>query len=1320
MEFEQALEAVNTAVSSHFGRRLSEVETAILRGAWSGQTYEQIADTSGYAISYLTRDAGPKLWKSLSQAIGEPVSKASFQAAIRRLSARLHPPGGQDAETAKAKRKETPTTETEIIETEITETVTTDNIKSAGRSQGAQVVHPWSADTAQCDWDGASDVSLFWGRSQELNLLHRWIVEDSCKVVTVLGIGGIGKTALAIKLGQQLAGTSYPSSFLSPSSPTPSSSSFQFIIWRSLRNAPPLEVLLGDIVAFLSNQQDTEPRLHRLVYWLRTRRCLVILDNVETLLQGGNSQGDNSQQDRSWNQSWRQQAGQYRPGYENYGELFRVVGESVHQSCLLLTSREKPTEISAMEGIELAVRCLQLSGSPEASYALIQAKGLTGSEAQKQLLCDRYGCNPLGLKIVTTSIQDLFDGAIEQFLEQETVVFNSIRRLLDQQFERLSRLEQTIMYWLAINREWTTIAELTEDILPGVSRMMLLEALEALSWRSLIEKRSGQYTQQPVVMEYVTDAIVEQVCTEFFELVQSGNLGSPKVKKLSIPYSSDASPSHLPLFCSHALLKTTVKDYVRESQERLILAPIVVNLSAHISSKVTLEKKLKGILKWFQSRSTLSASYGGGNLLNLCCHACVDVSNYDFSHLTIYHAYLQRVNLRYVNFLGANFVKSVFTKTFASIFSVAFNPDSTLLAVAEANRDIRVWRVGDGQLLLILQGHTNWIWSIAFSPDGSRLASGGGDGLVKLWDTTTGQSLGTLPGQSSQFRAVAWHWNGAMLASASDDCLIRVWQLDSTTQADYRPVMKTLLGHTNQVWSVAWSPTDCILASGSADCTIKLWNVTTGGILGTLTGQESPVRSLAWSPDGASLASGSVDHRVRVWDMHSIQTAELAETPNQEHPLHQEQFLAPTMRVFEGHTKEVWTVAFSPDSTVLASGGGDCMIKLWDVKTGRVLKTLHGHTDWVRSLAFSSDGAILVSGSGDCTVRLWDVQSGQVLRTLQGYTGWIWSVTWSPDGRILAGCSSDCSIKLWHVDKPSKVDNPLKTKFLKALQGHISWVVSACFSPDGTLLASGSGDCTVKIWDVQTGRLLTTLQEHTSWIWSVAWSLDGALLASGSYDHTIKLWNSQTRAVLYTLSGHTHWVRSVAFSPDNRLLASGSSDYTVRLWDVQTGTALQTLHEHTREVWSVAFSPDGTILASSSGDNTVKLWDVKTGECLHTLEGHTHWVWSVAFSPDGQWLASASFDQTIRLWQVANGRVVHTLHGHTDWVRSVAFHPDGDVLASGSTDETIRLWDVETGECVQTLRADRPYEGMNIAGVTGLTKAQIATLRALGAVETRM
>ncbi len=1080
----------------------------------------------------------------------------------------------------------------------------------------------------QQDWGEAIDVSVFYGRTEELATLEKWILQARCRLICVLGMGGIGKTALVVKIAQQLQ------------------EQFEYIIWRSLRNAPPLETLLGELILFLSEGQETIGEIKLLLQCLRSSRSLIILDNVETILLPGEC------------------AGQYQPGYENYGQLFRLIGETAHSSCLILTSREKPAEVAATEGIDLSVRSLQLKGSLFAAEKLIQAKGLSGSEAQKQMLCDCYSCNPLAVKMIATSILDLFGGDIGAFLTEDVTVFNSIQRLLEQQWERLSALEKTIMYWLAINREWTTIAELLEDIVPAVSRGNLLEALESLIWRSLIEKQAGSYTQQPVVMEYVTERLIEQVTRE---------LADPSSSLLSCFPTSLA-----PLFYSHALLKTTVKDYVRESQIRLILEPIATQIHSSFGSLKAIEQQIQKILKLLRASEQSLSGYGGGNLINLAHHFQIDLSGYDFSGLRIWQAYLQGVNLQEVNFTHADLGKSVFTQTFGSILSVAFSPNSNFLAMGDTQGKINLWQVAPSRSLLTFQAHTSWVLSIAWSPDGKILASSSYDQTIRLWNPLTGQCVKTLTGHNNWVLSIAWSPDGKMLASGGDDQTVRLWDISNGK------CLKILTGHNNWVMSVAWSPDGKTLASGGDDRTIRLWDISKGQCLKVLQGHTNWVRSIAWSSDGNMLASGSDDQTVKLW-----------------HP-----YRGRCGKTLTGHTYWVSSVAWSPNGQNLASSSHDHTVKLWDVSEGKCLKTLHGHIKWVWSLAWSPDGKMLASGSYDQSVKLWNPSTGQCLRTLQGYTNWVFSVSWSPDGNILASSSEDRTVKLWDV---------VQGKCLKILSGHTGLVGSVAISPDGLVIASGSDDQTVRLWDIQQGKCLKTCTGHTGLVWSVAISPDGLAIASGSNDRTVKLWEISTGQCLLSLAGHSDSVHSVAWSPDGQTLASASYDQTIKLWSPKTGECLLSLQGHSNWVRSVAWSPDGQILASGSYDRTVRLWDTKQGKCLKILQGHTSHVWSIAFSPDGQTLASGSEDQTLKLWDAKQGKCLKTLQGHTSQIWSVAFSPDGQTLASSSTDETIKLWDINTGKCLTTLRANRPYEGMNITGVTGLTEAQRVTLHALGA-----
>ena len=299
------------------------------------------------------------------------------------------------------------------------------------------------------------------------------------------------------------------------------------------------------------------------------------------------------------------------------------------------------------------------------------------------------------------------------------------------------------------------------------------------------------------------------------------------------------------------------------------------------------------------------------------------------------------------------------------------------------------------------------------------------------------------------------------------------------------------------------------------------------------------------------------------------------------------------------------------------------------------------------------------------------------LAVLTGHTDDIFSVAFSPDGKTVASGSGDHSVRLWDVAAHRLTGSPLV--------GHTGRVESVVFSPDGKTLATGSRDNSVRLWDVASHRQLGfPLTGHSGSAVSVAFSPDGKTLATGSDDHTLRLWDvGQHRQLGSPLTGHTGGINSVAFSPDGKSVVSSSDDHTLRLWDVGSHRQIGSpLTGHTDFVDSVAFSPGGKTLASGSGgvDNSVRLWDLTSHRQIGApLAGRTSAVYSVAFSPDGTTLAFGRADQSVGLLDVASRRLVGPpLIGHTDAANSVAFSTDGKILASGSADDTVRLWDVAT------------------------------------------
>jgi WD40 repeat protein/transcriptional regulator with XRE-family HTH domain len=1113
----------------------------------------------------------------------------------------------------------------------------------------------------QQDWDTAVDASVFYGRDAELTQLWQWVAAERCRLVGVLGIGGIGKSTIAVKAALQLQ------------------SEFEVVVWRSLSNAPPLDELLSSLLKFLMPLYGEDPilptkidrQISKLMQCLQSRRCLLLLDNAEIILQ-------------------REPVGQWRLGYEAYGQLLRAIGETSHQSCLLVTSREKPREIALMEGAQVLVRptgcracaSLTLSGlTPDDGRAIFRQKGaFTGSETEWETLIDHYGGNPLALKLVAAAIQDLFNGSITEvlpYLSQGLAVFEDIRDLLDRQFDRLSEAEQKTLSWFAIHREPVSIADIRENVVDLTAQQHVPNLINSLLRRSLIEKNDGLFFLQPVVMEYITERFVQQICIEF-------------------------ETQQLNVLRTHTLLRVQAKEYVREIQTRLIVKPVIEQLLYRFGSVAAIEAQARHLL----AQQGKNPGYTGGNLINLLVQLQVDLRGSDFSDLVVQQADLRQVDLAGVNFQNANLTKSIFSETLGIAMSIDLSPDGQMMAVGDSIGNIYLWNISTTQLLATFAGHIGWVWSVAFSPDGNMLASSSTDSSVRLWDIQGGRCLQVFTEHTGGVRSVSFSADGQQLASGSEDKTVRLWNLQGHC-------LRVLKGHTQSVYSVHFAPDQQTLVSSSNDATIRIWNVSNGNCLSILQGHTSGVQCVRYSPDGQLLASGCRNGSIRLWSNY---------LSHDRHP--KTSLINSSAKLLQGHTDWVWNIAFSPDGHWLASASLDGTLRLWSIQDGQPIHVLEGHKHDVYGVAISADSQLLVSAGKDYTVRLWHLQSGQNLKTWRGYTGGIHSLSLSSDDQMLASSGQNETMQVWRVqrDRNRSQLHPYKT-FSSPIR-RMSPFSNVSFSPDNQTLAINRHDESIALWNIQTGHL-DRWSAHNASIWTVLFSPTEQIVASSSYDRTVRLWDVQTYHCLHVLRGHQNGIRAIAFDSSGQWLASGSFDLTIRLWDVQTGACLRVLQGHTGAIFALAFDPSGQRLVSGSHDQTIRLWDLQTGECLKVLQGHTGAVWTVASSPVGvslpsgisRILASGGDDQTIRLWDLQTGRCLHILDEHSGWVRSVIFSSNGQILFSGGDDRAIKLWDVQAGRCIETLTIDRLYEEMNIQGATGLTVAQKSTLKALGAIE---
>ncbi len=567
--------------------------------------------------------------------------------------------------------------------------------------------------------------------------------------------------------------------------------------------------------------------------------------------------------------------------------------------------------------------------------------------------------------------------------------------------------------------------------------------MEALRRRSLIERGQlrGSFTLQSVVLEYVTAQLITETTNE----IEQGTLSR---------------------LIEHGLALARAGEDVRQTQQRLIVVPILTQLRKVYPQRTAVEEQLLALLGQLRARADYAQGYGPANVLALLREQRGHLRGLDLSQLAICGASLQGVEMQAASLAGATLRDTTFTEAFDATRAVAISRTGTYWAAGSRWGKARVWQEGGKLLHLAWQAHTDTVAALAFSPDGRTLATGSWDGDIKLWDMERGTLLWTSL-QTYNILCVVFAPDGSTFASGGDDATVRLWEATSGTHR------QTLSGQDGPVLALAWSPDGSLLASGSFDGQIRLWEVR-GAQPGTpvqlLAGHSDWVLALAFAPDGRTLASGSLDRTVKLWD---VERGDLRQT-------------------LAGHPDQVFAIAWSPDGRLLASCGRDQMIWLWDGERGSYRTALHGHTAFVYDLAFTPDSRSLLSGSDDGTLRMWDMERGQCVHIMQGYAVLLYDVAWSPGGSQLASVGSDLQVTIWDVEGGTSP---------RGLGGHRWNVYGVAWSPDGQLLASSGFDNAIRVWIASTGASVQTLRDpdHIDTLfYGVEWSPDGKFWPRGA------------------------------------------------------------------------------------------------------------------------------------------------------------------------------------------------------------------------------
>lgn len=487
---------------------------------------------------------------------------------------------------------------------------------------------------------------------------------------------------------------------------------------------------------------------------------------------------------------------------------------------------------------------------------------------------------------------------------------------------------------------------------------------------------------------------------------------------------------------------------------------------------------------------------------------------------------------------------------------------------------------------------------------------------------------------------------------------------------------KALKAHRRGVYALAVSPDGKTIISGSGDQTIKLWSLAEGKLRATLEGHNSEVRALAINPEGTMLASRDASKTIKLWSL-SLPEGQLLSTP-----------------------QGIQSLAISPDGNILASAAGENDIRLWSLPERKPLTTLAGHTKSVGMLAIAPNGKLLASSAEDSSIKLWSLPEGKLLATFQIDAESVQQIVFASDSKALLSRSTNGIAKLWSLPEGKLLTTqsgvrvsaispdgknlalasidirilPVSKGKALTLKGHRATVNSLVFTSDGSLLASGSEDYTIRLWSLAKGKLLSTIQGNKV----VGITADGKSLLSVSLDNNVNVWSLPDAKLLATVKRNISWDLILAISPDGKMLVVASNDGTTALWSLPEGKLLTTLRGSTEAVEAIAISPDGKTLACGYKDSTIKLWSLPERKFIATLASYPEFVEKLAITPNGKTLATISDEgKAIKIWSLPEGRLLSTFEEHQGYIKALAVSPDGRILLSGDSEGVVILWDLE-------------------------------------------
>lgn len=1089
------------------------------------------------------------------------------------------------------------------------------------------------------------------GRTPELADLGEAVADPAIGLVVLSGLGGIGKTTLAARLVTDHRDQGH----------APGDALFDTLCWTSLQGAPPfgeyVEGLLLRLGARLDDSGQGRTMTSALVSHLRSGRVLLVVDNFESILESGPHEPT------------------YRAGYEEYGVLIGALSTMGGPSTVLVTSRECPRTREGAVSNSACCRVVTIGGldTPAAKSLCREQGALHASDESWEVLCERFGGNPLALRLAAIHTLEVFGGSIDEYLTMDAGVPREIHGLLEWHVDRLTDREREVMYWLAINHTPTTLEQLRSDLLSDASRRELASTVQELSRRTIVERADLAFYLQPMLLEYLNARLIEEVGPGF-EPGAAGLVRDVLLERIAQEFEAAVLDARLDILNRYPLRRADSSPHVQSAQVFHLVDPLIRRFVESYGSMDVVANQLRSLLG-FLPESGRPDGYAAGNILNLLHAGGVSLDEIDAHGLPIWQACLDESTLRDANLRQCRFRSTSFRRDFEATITIAWSPSGDRLAAGTIGGRTMVWDTSKQALLLSTRSHTDWVRSLAFvSEDVVVSASDDGEVHVQQIGDTSGRPTRSIRPGLGWIRSLAADPASQRIVIGCQDGSVLVSRVDSN-EVD---VLASLDGACLDLHLDVTTETVFSVSSRGQIAETSL----DGRHIWTDSPTRESLYAVSAANGGRSVVAGAAGGVVHVWD-HERHRHEL-----------DPRLLRPVRSLsIDDDALSTWVVC--SDATVRRLTNAD----------GFVTNALVGHEAPINAIRLDPSGARLATASEDQTVRVWSAQSGRCLWVARGYANSVRSCGFIDD-ELVATIGEDRTLAIWNVAIGDVVHEWSEDR-------RISWPLA--IDPHTRSIALCSTDGVVRHFTSKASQQ-SEFRGHNGPVRSIAFSSDGSRLVTGGADGRVRVWDASTNRLIDEIATHDDWVRAVHFCASGDLVASTSDDGSVHLGEIDAADGGRPIRTGSDIYHCLATdSTDQHSLAMGSESGLIEVIDVNTGELTFEarIEGS---VRAVVISIERDRVAAGGFGGVIEVFRYSSGERIGSYQGHQNRVRCIQLvpHKPAEFLSSDDSGE-VHLWNLQSDEPISRLRPRRPYEGLDVSDSSGLDPDTRRGLEALGA-----